>query len=416
MDANTPDDVVVDLPLARDASERDDEPTGGEAGVAGLIVIGVPGAYAVLEAHRAVAAGSDVMLITADVSLADEVALKRRARSAGRLVMGPGCDTMIIDGIAIGVANVVTPGRVGVIATSGSAAQEASVLLDRFGVGVSQCMVTGGRDLSDDVGGITTLTALERLGSDPTTEAIVLVADAYSVPTAQAVMTAVASAGRPAVVCLIGNTMSPPDGVDLYSDIDQAVLGVARIAGARPVIPAAEPTGWVSAGHVRGIFSGTALCAEASAILAERLGRVVSNSPAGAAEALDPRDVVRGNACLDLAAESVAHGTAHPILDPTRRADLIVETVSDHTVAVILIDVILGLGAHPDPAGALAPVLARALQARPSLQVVAHVCGTAADPQSLARQEEELTRVGVRLAPTSGQAARLAAALVRSGR
>jgi len=143
---------------------------------------------------------------------------------------------------------------------------------------------------------------------------------------------------------------------------------------------------------------------------------VVSNTPAGAAEYLDPRDVVRGHACLDLQAESSVHGTPHPVRDPSRRAELIVDTVSDQTVAVVLLDVILGRGAHADPAGALAPALTRALQARPSLQVVAHVCGTEADPQVLSRQEEALVAAGARVAPTSAQAARLAAALVRPGR
>jgi FdrA protein len=112
----------------------------------------------------------------------------------------------------------------------------------------------------------------------------------------------------------------------------------------------------------------------------------------------------------------VAHGTPHPLTDPSRRAALITDTVSDQTVAVILLDVILGRGAHPDPAGALAPSIAEALQARPSLQVVAHVCGTEGDPQVLSRQEEHLTRAGARVAPTSAQAARLAAALVRPAR
>jgi len=412
--------VVVELrpAVAGDgAAGPEGDASPAPANVDALSVIGVPGAFAALEAHRALSAGSDVMLLTGDVALADEVALKRRAADSGRLVLGPGSDTAIIDGIGIGVSNVVAAGRIGVVATSGSGAQEASVLLDRFGLGVSRVLVTGPRDLTDEVGAASSIAAIGRLGDDPHTDALVLVAEGFSARGAEAALAALAASGKPASACLIGaDGMSAPDGVEVHGVIDQAVVGAARRAGARPVIPAAESTGWVSAGHVRGIFSGSALCAEAAAVLAARLGRVVSNTPAGAAEYLDPRDVVRGHACLDLQVESVAHGTPHPLLDPSRRAELIVDTVSDQTVAVILLDVILGRGAHADPAGALAPAVSEALQARPSLQVVAHVCGTEADPQVLSRQEDHLTRAGARVAPTSAQAARLAAALVRPGR
>lgn len=408
------DDVVVELHpgggVPHDAP--DDPPL-----VEGLTVIGVPGPFAALEAHRAISAGSDVMLLTGDVPLADEVALKARAASAGRLVLGPGSGTAIIEGIGIGVSNAVATGRVGVIATSGSGAQEAAVLLDRFGVGVSRCLVTGPRDLCDEVGAMSTAVALARLADDPATDGVVLVAEGFSGRAAEAALAALAACDLAGSACLIGaDGMPAPDGVEVHGVIDQAVAAAARRAGARPVIPASEPTGWVSAGHVRGIFSGSALCAEAAAVLAARLGRVVSNTPAGAAEHLDPRDVVRGHACLDLQAEAMYHGTPDPVAHPERRAELIAETVGDQTVAVLLLDVILGRGAHPDPAGALAPALAAALQARPSLQVVAHVCGTEADPQVLSRQEDQLTRAGARVAPTSAQAARLAASLVRPGR
>ena len=414
------DDVVVELHpgmTGEDARAHDDDATDSAPEVDALTVIGVPGAFAALEAHRALSAGSDVMLLTGDVALADEVALKRRAADAGRLVLGPGSDTAIIDGIGIGIANVVASGRIAVVATSGSGAQEAAVLLDRFGLGVSRVLVTGPRDLTDEVGAASSVAAIGRVADDPHSDAVVLIAEGFSARGAEAALAALAACGKPASACLIGaDGLSAPDGVELHGVIDQAVAAAARRAGARPVIPAAESTGWVSAGHVRGIFSGSALCAEAAAVLAARLGRVVSNTPAGAAEYLDPRDVVRGNACLDLQAESVAHGTPHPLTDPSRRAGLITETVSDQTVAVILLDVVLGRGAHPDPAGALAPAIAEALQARPSLQVVAHVCGTEADPQVLSRQEEQITRAGARVAPTSAQAARLAAALVRPAR
>ncbi len=282
----------------------------GEA-TAGLVVIGVPSGYAALEAHRAIGAGADVMLVSDGISIDDEVVLKRRAHDAGHLLMGPGCETAIIDGIGIGFANAVSAGRVGVIATSGTSAQEATVLLDRFGVGVSTCLVTGRRDLTDKVGAATALDSLARLATDTATEVILLVADAWSPEVARRLLPALAATGKPGSVCLMGaDGVASPDGVEVHPAIDGAALGAARLAGARPVIPATEPTGWVSAGHVRGIFSGPGLCAEASAILAGRLGRVVSNAPAGDAVPLEGDEVVRGHACLDVATAAREHGGA----------------------------------------------------------------------------------------------------------
>ena len=266
------DDVVVELhPGAAAEGMPDPEP------VDGLTVIGVPGAFAALEAHRALSAGSDVMLLTGDVPLADEVALKRRADAAGRLVLGPGSDTAIIDGIGIGIANQVAAGRLGVVATSGSGAQEAAVLLDRFGVGVSTCLVTGPRDLTDEVGATSTITALRRLADDTVTDGVVLVAEGFSARGAEAALAALAECGMPGSACLIGaDGMTAPDGIEVHGVIDHAVVAAARRAGARPVIPAAEPTGWVSAGHVRGIFSGSALCAEAVGCLQHLLDATVA--------------------------------------------------------------------------------------------------------------------------------------------
>lgn len=382
---------------------------------ADLALISVPGEYAALEAHRALGAGMDVMLFSDGVTLDDEVALKRRAHSLGRLVMGPGCGTAILGGVGLAFANEVARGPVGVVAAAGTGAQEATVLLDRFGVGVSECYGTGGRDLTARVGAITALDAIERLSSDEATEVLLLISKPPAPEVASRVLEAMAATGRPGAACLVGaEGIEGPAGIEVHPTIDAAVLAAARLAGARPVIPAPEPVGWVSAGHVRGLFSGGTLCSEAAAILAARLGRVVSNAPAGSAVRLEPGEVVRGHACIDLGEEEYTRGRPHPMIDPEARAEMLAGTIMDQTVAVILLDVVLGYGSHPDPAGALAPALSRALQARPSLQVVAHVCGTEADPQPLSQQEATLRALGVRLAPTSAQAARLAAALVRS--
>ena len=83
---------------------------------------------------------------------------------------------------------------------------------------------------------------------------------------------------------------------------------------------------------------------------------------------------------------------------------------------MIVLDVVLGYGAHPDPAGELAPAVreARAIAAteKRKLIVLGFVCGTDGDPQGLAGQVAKLRDAGMLLAPTSTAAARLAARVV----
>ena len=121
---------------------------------ANVALISIPGEYAVLEAHRALTAGLHVFLFSDHVSEADEVALKRRGAELGLLVMGPGCGTAMLGDVGLGFANVVRSGSVGIVAAAGTGAQEAASLLDGAGVGVSQIVGVGGRDLSSAVGGI----------------------------------------------------------------------------------------------------------------------------------------------------------------------------------------------------------------------------------------------------------------------
>jgi FdrA protein len=162
---------------------------------------------------------------------------------------------------------------------------------------------------------------------------------------------------------------------------------------------------------VFGLFSGGTLCSEASAILAAGLGDVRSNVPAGRARPLREGEAARGHVVLDLGEEEFTRARPHPMIDPQLRAERLRAVAADHRVGVILLDVVLGHASHPDPAGALAPVLAKATSARPPLAMVAHVLGTEADPQRLSAQEATLRDVGVHLCPTNAAAARLAAAL-----
>jgi FdrA protein len=435
MDGAGPDDLVVavrgerpDAGLEAALAALEAGPGGGAGGAAtaaraprrlaglaaDLALISVPGEYAALEAHEALSAGMDVMLFSDGVPIEEEVALKRRAHELGRLVMGPGCGTAILEGVGLGFANVVASGPVGVVAAAGTGAQEVSVLVDRLGSGISRLYGTGGRDLHEEVGAITAIDAIDRLRRDPETRVILCVSKPPAAREAEHVMRALADARKPAVACFVGGGGAPaPEGVRVEATLDGAALAAARLAGGTREPPPVPGVDWMVSGHVRGLFSGGTLCSEAAAILAERLGAdVASNAPAGRARYLREGEPVRGHVCLDLGEEEYTRGRPHPMIDPEARAEILAAQVEEHDVGVILLDVVLGYSSHPDPAGALAPVLRRALRARPRLAVVAHVLGTDRDPQGLEAQERTLREVGVRLCPTNASAARLAAALV----
>jgi FdrA protein len=429
LDGAGPDDLVLAVSGARAeaglaAAEEilDAAPSGVAPGAAGprpprslaraegdLAVISVPGDYAALEAHKALGSGMDVLLFSDGVSLEDEVALKRRAHERGLLVMGPGAGTAIIDGLALGFANVVARGSVGVVAAAGTGAQEVTVLVDRAGAGISRCYGTGGRDLTDEVGAITALDAIARLAADDETEVILCVSKPPSPEVAERVLGALAATGRRAAACMVGGGVEPVAGVHLAATLEEAALAAARLAGHPSEPPGPPRVEWITGGAVRGLFSGGTLCSEAAAILAERLRDVVTNAPAGRARRLEGRP--RGHACLDLGEEEFTRGRPHPMIDPAARAERLIEEAADPEVGVLLIDVVLGYASHPDPAGVLAPVIRKALATRPQLAVVGYVLGTEADPQVRSRQEAALAEAGVRLAPTNAAAARLAAAL-----
>lgn len=428
IDVAGPDDLVIavqgeraedGLAAAEEVLDRVPAGAGGAAAArpvrslaraqADVAVISVPGEYAALEAQKALGAGMDVLLFSDGVAIEDEVALKRRAHDLGLLVMGPGAGTAIIDGLALGFANVVAQGSVGVVAAAGTGAQEVTVLIDRAGAGISRCYGTGGRDLKDDVGAITALDAIARLAADEATDVILCVSKPPSPDVAERVLRALAGCGTPSVACMVGGGVDPVEGVYLAATLEEAALEAARLAGHAAPAPRAPRAEWVTRGFVRGLFSGGTLCSEAAAILADRLGTVHTNAPAGAARRLEGPPT--GHACLDLGEEEFTRGRPHPMIDPAARAERLAEEAADPAVGVLLIDVVLGYASHPDPAGVLVPVIRAALAVRHQLAVVGYVLGTEADPQVRSRQEAALADAGVRLAPTNAAAARLAAAL-----
>src|SRR5215470_18321665 len=383
---------------------------------ANVAVVSVPGPYAAIVAHQALTAGLHVLLFSDNVPMADEVTLKERASRLGRLVMGPGAGTAMLGGVGLGFANVVRPGRVGVVAAAGTGAQEVMTLLDRWEIGVSCVIGVGGRDLSSGVGGLMAADAVRMLDSDPGTEVILLVSKPPDPAAARRVIGA--SEHTPVIAACLG--MPALDGlpgeVPLAATLEEGVLLVARSLGmpvpdlgeglADAVEAALARTGGARRA-VRGFFTGGTLCYEAQVVLSRSLGPVYSNIPFRPDLGLPAPP--GAHVCLDLGEEEYTRGRPHPMIDPSARREIMREQAAGGDVAVVLLDVVLGHGSHPDPAGEIADTCAEL--ASGGAAVVAYVLGTPGDPQDYDAQRRTLCEAGAIVTQTSAQAARVAAAI-----
>ncbi|MBP7678044.1 MAG: acyl-CoA synthetase FdrA [Thermoanaerobaculia bacterium] len=382
-----------------------------------LVSVAVPGPYAAFVAHRALDAGRSVFLFSDNVALGDEVALKRRAATLGLLVMGPDCGTAILAGVGLGFANRVERGPVGIVGASGTGIQELCSLLDRRGVGVSHAIGTGSRDLSAEVGGLMTEAGLALLAKDPATRALLLVAKHPDPGVAERLHGLLAKLGKPVAVRYLGEgRRGDVDGVLYAGSLDEAAESAARSVGAAPPRGDAAPAaGDVAAGgpgasRLVGLFGGGSLAAEARCVLEAR--GIATRVPEEKLTANAP--LPSGNLVVDTGDDAYTVGRPHPMVDQTVRCELIRAAGSDPSVGVLLLDLVLGDGAHPDPAHEIVEAVAAAVAARSGLplSVVASVCGTRRDPQGTARQEETLRRAGVVARPSAALAAAEAADLV----
>lgn len=176
-----------------------------------LAVISVNGLFAAREARQALQNDLNVMLFSDNVTVEDELALKQLAHEKGLLMMGPDCGTAIINGAALCFGNAVRRGNIGIVGASGTGSQELSVRIHEFGGGVSQLIGTGGRDLSEKIGGLMMLDAIGMLENDPQTEIIVLISKPPAPAVARKVLERARACRKPVVVCFLGRGETPVD-------------------------------------------------------------------------------------------------------------------------------------------------------------------------------------------------------------
>ncbi|GAB4409051.1 MAG: acyl-CoA synthetase FdrA [Anaerolineae bacterium] len=401
---------------------------------ANLAVISVAGRYAVAEAWSALRSGLHVLLFSDNVPVEDEVALKTYARDHGLLLMGPDAGTAIINGAALGFANAVPRGPVGLVSASGTGLQEVSTLLAKLGVGVSQALGVGGRDVKASVGGLMMLEGLKALQSDPATQVLLLVSKPPDPAVMQKILGQVQASDKPAVVCFLGGDPELAAGAIPARTLQEAAyLAAAQVEGyegpdAAAVLEMERLDLVTQATHLRtllkpeqkylrGLFSGGTLAAETLLLWNEQVGGVWSNIAPNKQWQLPRATESQEHTVVDLGEDEFTVGRPHPMIDNDLRMRRMLREAADPSVAVVMLDVVLGYGAHPDPASELGPAIRQmkttAAGRGHELIVVGAVTGTEADPQRLSKQVAALEASGMLVLPSNAAAAKLAALIVK---
>jgi FdrA protein len=357
------------------------------------VLISVPGRYAAKVAGEALDLGKHVFLYSDNVALEDEIKLKKKASEKNLLVMGPDCGTAIVNGIGLGFANRVRRGPIGLVSASGTGLQTVTTHIHNFGGGVSQAIGTGGRDLKNEVSAITMLQGLRYLAADAGTKVIVLISKPPDTKVATQLLAAAHQVGKPVVVDFIGFASPAAQIGNLHfaAGLDQA----ARLAVELAKQPAVKKFELAHVdGFLRGLFSGGTLAYEVLNGLQLFLSPIYSNVPIRNEQALDNPLNSKAHTILDLGEDDFTVGRLHPMMDNDLRLRRMKQEAEDKEVGMILLDVVLGEGAHANPASELAPAITALRKARKDLEFVALVIGTDEDPQKIDEQIELLSKAG----------------------
>lgn len=387
-------------------------------------LISVPGRYAANVTRKILNLGKNAFLYSDNVTLEDEIAIKQEAREKGLMVMGPDCGTAIVNGIGLGFANQVRRGPIGLVAASGTGLQAVSARIHQLGSGITHAIGTGGRDLSDAVGAITGHQGLDLLRRDPDTQVIVLISKPPSAKVAKELLQAARLSGKPVVVDFIGYA-SPSrrvENVFFATSFDEtAELAVELTSASSEATPSKEvdtSTFSSTQSYLRGLFSGGTLAYETLLILQAYIPGVYSNVPLEEELRLPDALVSQEHTIVDLGEDEFTVGRLHPMMDNELRIRRLEQEASDPEVAVLLLDVVLGHGAHPDPASEIAPVIQRVMaQAKDAgrhLEVLAVVIGTDEDPQGLDAQISQLEAAGAKVWTSNEAAARYVGRLIQA--
>jgi FdrA protein len=382
-----------------------------------LVLISVPGRFAAREADKALRAGRHVMIFSDNVSIEDEKMLKALAAERGLLAVGPDCGTAVINGVGLGFANQLPRGPVGIVAASGTGAQEVSSILARMGIGVTHIIGTGGRDVTEAIGGTATRAGLEALVADGATKVVAIISKLPSPTVSEDILRVASAAGKPCVIYFAGYSGEKRRGnLTFAMTLTETALEVAGALGVAPkgsgecdgeaarLLAAAAEKLPASRKYVRGLYSGGTLAQEAIFVFGRRLAPLCTNMKLPGTTMLDDPRTSKGHTVVDLGDDAFTRGRAHPMIDQAYRLTRLGREIADPETAVVLLDVVLGYGCNQDPGGEIARAL-RATSSGSRPAIVASICGTPGDPQGYDRQKQELVAAGVLVADTNAVAA-----------
>lgn len=376
---------------------------------ANMALFSIPGEYGAAEMETALKNGLHVFSFTDNIPVEDEVRLKQLAQEKGLLMMGPDCGTGIISSIPIAFTNVISPGNIGVVGASGTGIQEVTTIIDRLGNGVVHAIGTGGRDLSDKVGAITMKDAIVALENHEPTDVICVISKPPAKEVRDEVVQLLQSISKPVVAIFLGEKPTAHEGkVYLAHTLEETAKIAVDLANEVPVKetyfePVAPPEQTIGEDKViKGLYSGGTLAAEAGMLISEALGLAGLVKEAGYILKSDGYDVI------DLGDDIYTQGKPHPMIDPEVRVKKIQEYAAEATTGVILLDIVLGYGAHEDMVGALMPAIKEAQAANPAVQFIATVVGTNKDPQNYEDAVLRLEAAGVLVAESNAKAVQLA--------
>ncbi len=388
---------------------------------ANICVISIPGEYVEWEGKKLLDKGINMMIFSDNVPLDVEIYLKNEGKKRGILVMGPDCGTAIISGAALGFANNVRRGNIGIVAAAGTGIQEVSTIISKGGGGISHAIGTGGRDLSKEVGGITMQMGIEALEKDSATDIIVLISKPPHPSTEEKIFALLETVKKPVVVNFLGGSMSRKiEGVHFARTLEEASFKALELAGISydsikysydmDLVKKAVSGLSSSQRYMRGLYSGGTLTSEALLILKDAGVSVWSNVSKDPSLKLDNPFKSQEHTIVDMGEDVFTKGTPHPMIDSTKRIERILQEAEDPEVAVILMDLVLGYGANPNPA----PEIAQAIKEAQSIAnkdgrkiiFVFSICGVKDDPQDAKKQEEVLKEAGAFVFPTNASATR----------
>lgn len=361
------------------------------------VLISVPGRYAADVAEEALDLDKHVFLYSDNVSVEDELALKTRAVKKGLMLMGPDCGTAIINGVGLGFANRVRRGSIGLVGASGTGLQAITSYIHNLGGGVSQAIGTGGRDLKEAVAGRTMLQGMAYLETDADTKVIVLVSKPPSANVASALLAKARQINKPVVIDFIGYAPPASRLGNLHFAVSmeqtaQLAVQMSKLEKIPPKVTYAPITG-----YLRGLFSGGTLASEVLLGLQSFLSPIYSNVPIREEQRLEDPLTSEAHTMLDLGEDIFTVGRLHPMMDNDLRLRRLKLEGEDKEVGLILMDIVLGEGSHPDPASELAPAIADLKKSRKDLEIVVLIIGSNEDPQDIDEQSKQFSEAGAKV-------------------